>query len=71
MSDKMTDMEWLEYYGRNFHQIRNKGVTEDDGMWVANLALNGHYTVEIKDWTIEKIIKKGRKFEDTYLGGRL
>ncbi len=64
---EMTDLEWLEHRGRSFGRIRTKGATEDDGMWVAHLALNGHYTVEIKGCSLAEIIQKGRDFENTRL----
>ena len=63
MDDNMRNIEWLESRLRSVGRINTKGQTEDDGMWVASLVLNLHFTVQIKANTLAEIISKGKEYE--------
>jgi len=38
-------------------------------MLKADVALNGHFRVEIKAWTLKEIVQKGEEYEEKNLGG--
>jgi|GEM_PF-4378301 hypothetical protein len=63
MDDNMRNIEWLESRLRSVGRINTKGQTEDDGMWVASLVLNLHFTVQIKANSLAEIISKGKEYE--------
>lgn len=58
-----TDLEWLDYRLRSIHRIRSNGQREDDEMLVCHMALDGHFTVEMKVGSLQELVEKGRKFE--------
>jgi len=65
----MTDLEWLEDRLRSIRRVRSNGEDEDEGMLKADVALNGHFRVEIKAWTLKEIVQKGEEYEEKNLGG--
>lgn len=66
--EDMSDLMWLDYVTRNIHRVRSKEYEhEDDGMLVCDLALHGHFGVQIKAYDFEELIEKGRAYEDVNL----
>ena len=64
----MTDLEWLNSRVRSVRRVRSNGESEDEGMLICNMALNGHFTVQIKAWSFEELIEKGKQYELKHLG---
>lgn len=64
--EDMDDLMWLDYVTRNIHRVRNY-ENEDDGTLVCGLALHGHFTVGLKAYDFEDLIKKGRQYENDNL----
>ena len=66
----MTDLEWLDRSLRSIRRVRSNGESEDEDKLVCNMTLAGHFTVEMKVWSLEELIEKGRQYERGHLGVR-
>lgn len=64
----MSDLEWLNRSLRSIRRVRSNGESEDEDKLVCNMTLAGHFTVEMKVWDLEELIKKGRQYEQDHLG---
>jgi hypothetical protein len=64
----MTDLEWLNDRLRSIRRVRSNGESEDEDKLVCHMGLAGHFTVEMKVWSLEELIEKGREFERNNLG---
>ncbi len=64
----MTDLEWLNSRVRSIHLVRSNGESKDEGMLICSMALNGHFTVQMKVWSFEELIEKGKQYEQEHLG---
>ncbi len=62
-----TDLEWLNMRVRSIRRVRSNGESKDEDMLVCTMALNGHFTVQMKVWSFEELIQKGRQYEDQKL----
>ena len=67
----MTDLEWLETRLRSVGRVNTKGQTEDDGMWMATLVLDLHYSVKIKAHTLAELVSKGKEYEANHEANKL
>ena len=64
MTENTTDdLEWLENRLRSVGRVITKGQTEADGMWMATLVLDLHYSVKIKAHTLAELVSKGKEYE--------
>lgn len=66
--EDMDDLTWLDYVLRGIRRVRSHDYgDEDEGMLICQLALHGHFTVELKVNSLHELIAKGRTYESDAL----
>ena len=59
----MTELEWLNDRLRSIQRVRSNGESEDEDKLICNMCLNGHFTVQMKVWSLDELIEKGQQYE--------